>query len=602
MRFDAAQCMSTEQSAFSTSHVSYEPCVVQHARFYTRGLSLIDTVVGISIITIVFFGLFGAFKLSIELVFSTKAKTSAVALLSERMEYIRSLSYDDVGTVGGIPAGPLEQETVTTLNGIPYTVRTLVQFTDAPEDGVGDEDENGIVADYKTVKVEVRWLVRESPRSTFAVTRLAPTGLETLAGGGTLRISVFDAVALPVPQASVRVINSVVVPPIDVTALSNESGVVSFPGAPQSTGYEVYVSKTGFSTAQTYGVSTENPNPSPIHVSVADGDTTSVSFAIDRVGALALTSQEPPDVASFSDSFLDQSGLAATSSVAVVGGAVVLEESSGVYTVAGTALSSSISPSNLLSWGAVTFTSDTPPQTDALIGVYYFDGSTFVLVPDSDLPGNSSGLSPGASLSALSTTTYPTLRVGAALTSDGSATPSVFEWSISYTAGPNVLPDVEFSIFGNKTIGTTALGAPIYKFNDTVTTNQYGEWTLSDLEWDVYSLNPTGTFDIVELCPRTLTVEPGETQSATVTLDANTAHSLRVAVESGGVVVPGAQVQVERTGFSEVGETSPCGQFYRGGISSNTYTVTVTHPTHQTHQEDVAVSGDTLLIIPLIPN
>lgn len=585
----------------NVSKIFYHPSVAPH--YPSRGMTLIDVLVGVFIITTVFFALFGAFKLSVELVFSTKAKTSAVALLSERIEYIRSLAYDDVGTVGGIPPGLLEPVSQTTLNGIPYTIRTLVQYTDSPEDGLDDLDDNGITADYKTVKVEVLWMVKDSARSTFAVTRLAPVGLETLAGGGTLRVNVFDAVALPVPQAVVRVINATVIPAIDVTAQTNTNGVVSFPGAPESTGYEIYVSKTGFSTAQTYGVTVQNPNPSPTHVSVAEGDTTTVSFAIAEVGELSLITEEPPSDASFTDTFTDETGLSSISQMRASGGALVLNDSGGVFELSGNATSATVDPTKLVSWESFDYSANVPANTTLLVNLYYFDGSSFVLVPDAALPGNSAGLAPGVtSLSGLATSTYQSLRAGVVATSDGSVTPEVFDWEFTFTSGPHPLPNVDLTVFGSKTIGTTAGGLPILKFSDDITTNQYGEWTLTDLEWDVYSITAPGTFDVVELCPRTLTVVPAGVTTATVTLAPNTAHSLRVVVESGGVALPDATVEIERVGESFNKTSSLCGQVYVGSLSNTTYTVSVTHPNHQIHTEDVAVSGDVVLVIPVIPN
>ena len=62
---------------------------MQQIFFHTkihRGLSLIDVIVGVFVMLLVFLGIFGAFRISIELVFSTKAKTGATSLITERME------------------------------------------------------------------------------------------------------------------------------------------------------------------------------------------------------------------------------------------------------------------------------------------------------------------------------------------------------------------------------------------------------------------------------------------------------------------------------------------------------------------------------------
>lgn len=257
-----------------------------------RGTSLIDTVFGTALLLIVFLGLYGAFQLTLELVQSYKSKTGALAIANERMEFIRSLEYDDVGTIGGIPQGALDEVEVEALNGIEYTRRTFVQYFDDPHDGVGGSDSNGVTTDYKLVKVDVEWQFREETRSFSLVTTMVPPGLETIAGGGTLRITVLNASGSPVPSAQVSLINNALVPAVSLSTFTNTSGVVEFPGAPSAVSYEVVVNKTNYSSAQTYAVSGINPNPNPGHLTVAEGQTTSSGFAIDVLGSATVRTFE----------------------------------------------------------------------------------------------------------------------------------------------------------------------------------------------------------------------------------------------------------------------------------------------------------------------
>ncbi len=568
-----------------------------------RGITLIEVVVGVSIMTIVFLGIFGAFKLSIDLVFSTKTKIGAVALMNERIEFIRSLPYSSVGTVAGIPAGPIAQLEQVSLNGTNYTLRTLVQFIDAPEDGLDQADENNTPVDYKLVKVEVLWSVRDVPRSTSAVTYVSPIGLETLASGGTLRVNVFDALTQSVPQASVRIVNSSVTPNVDVTSSANESGVVSFPGSPQGSGYEITVTKSGYSTAQTYSVTTQNPNPSPTHVSVLDGDTTSISFAIDRFGSLNLATFEPIGPGSFTDTFNSSSGLVTTSSTDVVGGAVVLS-GGGPYASSGMASSQFIAPNFLVSWNQLVFNTTTSPNTSATVQVLYFNGTDYVLIPDTDLPNNSLGFSEGTiNLSFLSVTTYSSLQLVATLTTlDTAETPALLDWSVSYSAGPTPLPGVAVTVFGNKTVGTTAGGLPIRKFLNLLTTDSLGQASQPSLEWDTYNLTiDTGVYDLVELCPGVLSVLPGASLNASLILGTPSAHSLRVSVSANGAPISNAGVAIDSGVVTGNNPTSACGQSFFGNVPiGSPYTVTVTKSGFQTQVEQVTVSGDTTLSVNLV--
>lgn len=566
-----------------------------------RGMTLIDVVVGVSIMTLVFLAIFGAFKLSIELVFSTKAKTGAVSLMTERLEYIRSLPYAAIGTAGGIPAGAVPQLEQVALNGIAYTVRTLIQYTDAPEDGLGAADTNGVTADYKTAKVEVLWSVRGSPRQTLAVTTIAPAGVETLAGGGTLTVGVYDAAVIPVSGATVRVVNASTNPPIDVSISTGVSGIASFPGAPAAGAYAVTAGKSGYSTAETYDSTISNPNPSPSHVAVVNGQTTAISMFIDRLGSLNFSTFEPPGSGSFTDPFADQTHLAATTSTSVSLGSLTLaEESAGVYAPSGTARSEGVAPAFLSAWKNFSFDATTPSGTFATVRLYYFDGAGYSLVPDGDLPGNSAGFSSGpVNLSALDTALYASLALGVSFsTADAAVTPALSEWSLSYTAGPTPLPNVFFAIHGGKTIGTNG-GAPVYKYDASFTTSLLGEWSIPSVEWDTYTVSLLDPYDIVERCPNGITVSPGQNLAVYFYLVPNTANSLRVDVSDGASPVSGAAITVSPAAGSIA--SSACGQAYFGGLSSATYTVAVTKAGFAPYQSPVPVSGDTVFQIQLSP-
>src|SRR3989344_4871249 len=91
-----------------------------------RGITLIDTLVGSALMLLVFVGIAATFRLSIDVVTNNKARAGAIALGNERMEYLRSLSYSQIGVIGGIPAGNVPQEEEVVYNGITYTRRTMV--------------------------------------------------------------------------------------------------------------------------------------------------------------------------------------------------------------------------------------------------------------------------------------------------------------------------------------------------------------------------------------------------------------------------------------------------------------------------------------------
>ncbi|MDO8310752.1 MAG: hypothetical protein Q7T25_02305, partial [Sideroxyarcus sp.] len=82
------------------------------------GVTLIDTLVGTALMLVVFMGIAGAFQLTVEVVSNSKARAGAIALANERMEFLKSLSYSQIGVTGGIPAGIVPQIETVALNGI----------------------------------------------------------------------------------------------------------------------------------------------------------------------------------------------------------------------------------------------------------------------------------------------------------------------------------------------------------------------------------------------------------------------------------------------------------------------------------------------------
>ncbi|KKW30258.1 MAG: hypothetical protein UY74_C0046G0010, partial [Candidatus Kaiserbacteria bacterium GW2011_GWC2_52_8b] len=116
----------------------------------SRGITLIDALVGTALMLLVFVGIAGVFQVSLDVVINSKIRAGAIALLNERMEYLRSLSYTQIGVEGGIPSGIVPQVETVSWNGVNYIRRTSVLYSDDPGDGLGEADENGIIADYKT--------------------------------------------------------------------------------------------------------------------------------------------------------------------------------------------------------------------------------------------------------------------------------------------------------------------------------------------------------------------------------------------------------------------------------------------------------------------
>lgn len=455
-----------------------------------RGMTLIDVLVGTALMLIIFLALFGLLRASLLVSSAAKLKAGATTVATSQLEYLRSLPYDSLGTAGGIPSGTIPQNASTTLNTVTYGIRTFIEYVDDAKDGTGASDTNHIMTDYKRAKVAVTYAFRGTTREVALVSNIAPPSLETTTGGGTLRISVVNAVGSPVAGASVRIQNPSLSPAVDLVTFSDATGIVALPGAPVSTDYRITVSKTGYSTAQTYARDATNQNPTPAYLTVAANQTTTSTFAVDSLASLTVKTFSPVRAASSTDLFANAASLASQSGTQVTGSALALASDASGYSLSGTAQSTTTAPAYIWKWKTVSATRTLPAGTS--VKLHVADG-TGILLPDTVLSGNAAGFSAlPISLAGISTSTYPALRIKADLaTAATTASPSVLDWTIAFDEGPLPLPNVPLTLTGAKRKGTTGTGAAIYKTVVATTTDAAGTRTLP-LEWDVYGVGFTG--------------------------------------------------------------------------------------------------------------
>lgn len=555
-----------------------------------RGMSFIDVLVGCALMLTVFLALTALLRASLVISSISKSKTIATAVAGSQMEYIRSLSYERVGTVGGIPPGEIPQYATTTSNGIAFLTRTYIEYADDPADGLESADENLITTDYKRIKIQVTYTAAGRPQSVELHSNYAPPGVETTTGGGTLRVNVVNAVGAPVAGASVRIQNPSVSPAVDLTTFSNAAGLVYLPGAATSTDYRVSVSKEGYSSAQTYERDATNQNPNPGYLTVVKDQTTTGTFAIDLMTTFRIATFSPIATTTWNDSFDTSGQVAAQSNVSISGGDVVLASNEFGYIGSGSAQSEVVEPAYLAGWSSVDLSTVAPVGTEVQVQV--LDGSGAPLT-DEVLPGNSTGFTSSIDLSSVPHTAYPALALRAMLSSNSVlATPSLADWTITYQHGPVPLPDIDFSLTGAKTIGTTGAGEPLYKIAVTSATDSTGVRSLS-LEWDAYTLD-LNSHDTIDACNAPpFVLAPGTTLESSLVLATSTPHMALVSVRGGGAAVAGAAVTLSRTGFTQTVPTSTCGAAYFGDMTpASDYTVSVSAPGYTTVSvPSVSVSG-----------
>lgn len=255
------------------------------------GQSLIGILIAMAVFSIISQAIFTVVGVSFNLVSYNRARITARHLAQEKLELIRNLPYDSVGTVGGIPSGPLAQEEQITRNKLNYTVRTTIIYVDDIFDDVVPNDL--LSSDYKRVRVEVSWQGIAGSRNSPVVflTDIVPKGIETTEGGGTLSILVFDSNGNPLYQADVTIV-AATDPAVNMQLQTGSNGRVLLPGAPACIScYQISVTKAGYSSDRTYSTS-EVANPNKPHQTIREGQLTEISFAIDRLSTLNVVTKK----------------------------------------------------------------------------------------------------------------------------------------------------------------------------------------------------------------------------------------------------------------------------------------------------------------------
>ena len=258
----------------------------------SKGFTLVEIVIGLSIFAIICLSVYDTYSSIFKLVYSSRAKISAIDLSNEELEIVRNLPYADVGEIGGIPSGKLPHSQIVTRGGSPFTVTITVRNIDDPFDGtIGGTPNDLSPADYKVVEIDITCTQCEKFTPISVTTKVSPKNLETASTNGALFIKVFDANGNPVQNANVHITNNQPSPAIVIDDVTNSSGMLQIVDAPPGVNaYNITVTKNGYSTDQTYAPSVGNPNPSKPPATVLIQQVTQISFSIDKISTIIANS------------------------------------------------------------------------------------------------------------------------------------------------------------------------------------------------------------------------------------------------------------------------------------------------------------------------
>lgn len=259
-----------------------------------KGFTLAELVVATGVFLVIIVGVYNAYKAVYDVVSVSRFKIIATDLANEKFEIIRNMPYSNVGTISGIPSGLLSRDETVIRDGQTFDITTTVRNYDDPFDGTFGGTPNDISpADSKVVEIQIDCSTCKSFKPIILSGRVSPKNLETASNNGALFIKAFDANGIPVSGADVHISNTKLSPQISFDDVTNNNGQLIIVDVPPSlSGYNISVTKSGYTTDYTSSTTVSNPNPTKPYSTVLVGQVTTQSFIIDRMSNINFASKD----------------------------------------------------------------------------------------------------------------------------------------------------------------------------------------------------------------------------------------------------------------------------------------------------------------------
>jgi hypothetical protein len=303
---------------------------------------------------------------------------------------------------------------------------------------------------------------------------------------------------------------------------------------------------------------------------------------------------------------LDLNKISESTDVTVSGGEINLAKIDSQYQNSGYLISIPITPGNLIDWDKLSFNDTEPVGTQILYQILYLEGTDWILIPDTNLPGNSLGFGVSSvDLSSLNITTYSQLKIkGNLSTTDLTISSTLYDWQVSWiNSEATPIFSVIFNLRGGKIIGKDAGENPVYKYSQNHTSNINGYLDILNLEWDSYtfSVNPATDLDLVSTDPSPQPIGLSPDTNLTVKLYLDSQNSLLVTIQNSETLEPifSATVRLYNAGYDQIQYTNEKGQTYFIPLQPANYSLEIQAAGYSPTPTTVSVSGDLTKIITL---
>jgi len=267
--------------------------MINYFKLNNKGFTLVEVLVSVAIFMIISISIYSGFISIMRTMNIIRIKGIMTNLANEQFEIARNLPYQQVGTVNGIPTGILPQTQEVERDSKTFIIQTVIRNIDESFDGTFDgSPRDTSPADMKMIEITISCSSCDSSLAPISfTTKIAPKNLETLSTNGALVIRVFDASGLPVAGANINIINNNINPNINLNDETDINGVLTIVDAPPSVdGYQIIVTKSGYSTERTYLASESNPNPVKPNITVVTQQISQISFTIDQNSKINISS------------------------------------------------------------------------------------------------------------------------------------------------------------------------------------------------------------------------------------------------------------------------------------------------------------------------
>ena len=123
---------------------------------HTTGFTLIETLVGTAVFVIIAISVYQTYSTIMKVIYASRIKITAVSLVNEQFEMMRSISYTNVDIIDDTPTGEIPSIQNIIRNNKEFTLKTSILNIDDAFDGTAEgTPPDSTPIDYKLVEVEI---------------------------------------------------------------------------------------------------------------------------------------------------------------------------------------------------------------------------------------------------------------------------------------------------------------------------------------------------------------------------------------------------------------------------------------------------------------